>query len=103
MCIRDSSIEDGEWLQYTINVMQEGRYDLELTVSPVNEKGLVSVTDSGVPLAENLKIPITSASKRKQKLTIQNIQMERGVHHLRVYVVQGGFDFYQLFFQFKSP
>ena len=95
------SIEEGEWLQYTIDVKQEGRYDLELTVSPVKDDGMVSITDSGIVLAENIKIPPKSSTSVKEKLTIKNIPLQRGIHHLRVYVVKGGFNFYHLTFQFK--
>ena len=96
------SIEDGEWLQYTVDITREGIYDLELTVMAGPGNGMISVKDSRISIMENIKIPAMTAAKTREKLNVENIGLKKGIHHIRVFVLKGGFNFYSLAFKYKS-
>ena len=94
-----SSIEDGEWLQYTIDVIKGGLYEMELEVWADQPNGLITVTDDGKPIAENLKVPVTESGLSGGKIILKNISLHPGVHHLRMIAVKGGFNFYSISFK----
>ncbi len=93
------SIEDGEWLQYTIDVVRGGNYDIELFVWADQPNAAISITDDGIPIAENIKVPETGSVKPGEKITLKNISLQQGVHHLRLIFLKGGFNFYWLSFK----
>jgi endoglucanase len=93
------SIEDGEWLQYTINVVRGGHYDIELLVWADQPNAVISITDDGIPIAENLKVPVTESDSSGGKIILKNIPFRPGVRHLRMIAVKGGFNFYSISFK----
>jgi len=95
-------IEAGEWLQYTIEVQSSGKYDLELTVSANNEKGKITVYDNTKTPAKNIKVQDTGGMQNRGKLTIKNIPLKQGIHHLRIQADQGGFNLFELAFYYRG-
>jgi hypothetical protein len=93
------NIEDGEWLQYTINLTSGKHYDIELMLSDDQPDGLITITDNGIPIAENIRVPNTGSVGPKEKITLKNISLSPGIHHLRMMAKKGGFNFYQLSFK----
>ena len=96
------SIEDGEWLQYTMDIVQGGKYDIELFVSADRPGGLLTLTDAGVPIAENIKVPETGSVQPAEKIILKNIPLRQGSHRFRLLVLKGGFNFYSMTFKYKS-
>jgi endoglucanase len=86
-------IEDGEWLQYTIYVLESGRYNLVFTVAAKNGDGLLSAKDGNTSLAENIQIPTTGETENWKTVMATNIELNKGVHQLRIYAVKGGYNF----------
>jgi endoglucanase len=86
-------IEDGEWLQYTIYVLESGRYNLVFTVAAKNGDGLLSAKDGNTSLAENIQIPTTGETENWKTVMATNIELNKGVHKLRIYAVKGGYNF----------
>jgi hypothetical protein len=93
------NIEDGEWMQYTIDITRGDHYDIELIVSADQSEGTVAITDNGIPIGSNIRVPVTGTKKTGEKITLKNIFLEQGIHHLRVIAVKGGFNFYSLSFK----
>ncbi len=50
------NIEDGEWMQYTVNVADAGKYTIAFTVSAGEKGGQVTLLNKGKALAENIGI-----------------------------------------------
>ena len=92
------NVEDGEWLQYSVQITKTKIYHIEMTASADSDKGLVSLYDNGVLVAEKIMIPSTDGLKTQGKITIKNIHLNQGSHRLRVLAVKGGFDFFSLDF-----
>jgi endoglucanase len=95
-------IENGEWLQYTIDILKGGKYKLEMTVSTDTTGGLVSVLDNTTPLGQRLQVPFTGSHLNRKKIIVQAISLSKGKHQLRIRADQGGFNFYQLAFYYSG-
>lgn len=92
------SIEDGEWLQYTISVKQKGLYTLKLFLSSVNPNGKLSVTDGNTSITTKLSVPATGGDKKWEIKEIKNVSLNAGVHRLRITADTGGFNFKEMIF-----
>jgi len=71
------SIEDGEWLQYTVDVRKDGQYKISIDSAGA---GQVSFYDNGMLIAH----PAAGA------------RLSAGVHRLKLVADKGGFLFYRL-------
>ncbi len=87
-----SDIEEGEWLQYTVNIVQKGMYQLAFNLASDNDKGRMQLKEGNKILHENLSVPNTGGLQTWQSLATGNISFTAGRHVLRVYVKQGGFN-----------
>jgi endoglucanase len=87
------SIEDGEWLQYTVNVQDGGNYSLLFTVSSKSSEGMLTVTDENKTVAENIRVPNTGGYENWKQVSSSKINLNPGIHTLRIYVEKGGFNF----------
>ncbi len=86
------SIEDGEWLQYTVNVQDGGNYNLLFTVSSKTSEGMVSVTDDNKTIVKNIQIPNTNGYENWRQVSSSKINLSPGIHTLRIYIEKGGFN-----------
>jgi endoglucanase len=85
-------IEKGEWLQYTVNILERGKYNLVFNISANTDKGQISMND-GEPTILYLTIPSTGGSEIWRKITAANVGLSQGIHHLKIYAEKGGFNF----------
>ncbi|AOM80596.1 glycosyl hydrolase family 5 [Pedobacter steynii] len=93
-----SDTEPGEWLQYTINVKEKGRYTLSLNVASADSKGEISVLVNGKKQLENQVVPHTGGMHVFKPLMIKGIQLSEGTQQLKIYINKGGFNFSDLRF-----
>jgi endoglucanase len=84
------SIEDGEWLQYTLDVNAKGNYTFKLMVSSEMGKGKVSLLINGTPLAN--AVATTTASKVWYVIELKNIKLSKGINKVKVLAIEGGFN-----------
>ena len=56
-------IEDGEWLQYTINVLKSGTYTFTIWVAQGKEDGKISITSNSISLAKEVTVAGGDAGK----------------------------------------
>src|SRR6185312_11075109 len=55
-----TDIEDGEWLQYTVNIAKSGKYTLKLMVAADHSKGVITVNNGkDQPVAASIAVPNT--------------------------------------------
>ena len=88
-----SDIDDGEWLQFTIDNVQNGTYSIELTTAAVNDSGKITIgNSSNTRLLENIPVPNTNGLKTWKTFSAGKIKVT-GKQVLRVYFVKGGFNF----------
>jgi len=93
-----SDIENGEWLQYTINTTGAGNYDIEFTVASTSDTGSIRLITNGQPLVENIAVPNSGDLKKWQTFVVRKIPLHTGSQALRIYFTRGGFNLKSLKF-----
>jgi len=88
-----SSIESGEWLQYTITVENAGLYTLKLDLAADQANGKISLSVNGAMVSKNNAIEPTGSLTNFQPTAIKNIKLNKGKQVLRIYADAGGFNF----------
>lgn len=88
-----SSIESGEWLQYTLNVVNSGIYTLKLNFATDQADGKFSVSVDGKMAANDMTIGNTGSLTRFKPTMVKNIRLNKGKQVLRIYAGTGGFNF----------
>lgn len=77
--------EAGEWLQYTLNVVKGGRYQIKLNCNPVKEDAKLSLlVNNG-----NAKQVAVSKATGWQLLEIKDVELKKGPNNLRIYIDAG--------------
>ena len=86
------NIEDGEWLQYTINVLKSGMYSFNISVASATGDDKLSVSSNGHLLAKEVVVPATGNMLTWQTVTVKNIHLLAGRNRIRISVIKGGFN-----------
>lgn len=89
------SIEDGEWLQYTITLDKRATYDLRI-VSAAPNAGNISVYVDGRPVAENAPVNNTGSYHTWQTQSVGKLDLDKGTHVIKIKADKGGFNVKQL-------
>ena len=84
--------DDGEWLEYTVAVAAEGRYDLGFRIATPNDNAALSVTQGGLDLTGRVALPSTGGYQDWQTATVTGVRLTAGVQVLRINVLTGGFN-----------
>ncbi|RZM24259.1 MAG: carbohydrate-binding protein, partial [Pedobacter sp.] len=88
------NIEDGEWLQYTLQVAKEGSYTLQFNVASEVDGGQLSVlSSSGETLVQNILIPATGSKDAWEMVEAKKVKLAKGENRIRVKAAKGGFNF----------
>ena len=87
-----SDTEEGEWLQYTIDVQKAGKYAIELTTAAANDSGRISIRNATGSLAENIPVPNTGDLKSWKAFIVATASLKKGKQALRLHVLKGGFN-----------
>ena len=88
------SIEDGEWLQYTVTATQQANYSIRLTMSPGHEESKILLSINDKSFAKEIEIPAGNKPAALQDITIGNVPFRKGRNIVRVKFIKGGFSFY---------
>lgn len=92
-----SKIEDGEWLNYTVNAAENGQYNLKLNIASDNGTGKLSLLANNLP-AKSTAVPNTGGPQKWQSIELKNITLQKGVNNIRMRADKGGFNFKSLEF-----
>jgi hypothetical protein len=92
------NIEDGEWLQYTINVAAAGKYTIAFTVAAAGEGSMFSLLNNNRPVAQKISIINTGSLTNWKAIEVKNISLQKGLNQLRIVADKGGFNFSQIQF-----
>ncbi len=87
-----SDIEDGEWLQFTVDNAIPGTYNLLFTVASGNDSGRLTIgNNSNARLLENVGVPNTGGMKKWTDFSAGKIIVS-GPQVLRIYFIKGSFN-----------
>jgi endoglucanase len=87
------NIEDGEWLQYTINVKQAGTYNISFETATAKNDANISVFTNGNAAIKNIAVDNSGNENEWRKTTSSKIQLQKGGNKLRIIADIGGFNF----------
>ena len=90
------SIQDGEWLQYTLNVLKSGNYNFNFSVASVNDDSKFSLSSNGRMLVNEVDVPKTGDMLTWQTVTVKNIHVAAGRNRIRIKAIKGGFNLEQI-------
>ncbi|AJR04993.1 carbohydrate-binding domain-containing protein [Siansivirga zeaxanthinifaciens] len=84
--------QNGEWLKYDVNVLQDGLYNFDFLYAAASTGALISVEMDDVVLFDNHALAQTSSATDFQTSTKQNVALTQGLHVLKVNVQNAGFN-----------
>lgn len=90
-CVSDTKA--GEWLQYTVDVEEAGKYTISVRTSSSDSSGTTGRLHfiiNNLPQKET--ITVSSDAGKWQTSTINNISLKKGNNVIRLYIDNGGFD-----------
>lgn len=85
-------IEAGEWMQYTVEVVVSGLYDVTFRVASLAGGGRLALYADGGVVIPQVVIPATGGWQEWVEVTVGGIQLDAGLQVLRVDVASGGFN-----------
>jgi regulation of enolase protein 1 (concanavalin A-like superfamily) len=84
-----SSMEAGEWLNYTISIPSTDGYDISIRVSSTVKTAELHIELDGVDISGTISAPNTG-SRGWRTVTVTEIPLLAGIGNLRLYVDSGG-------------
>jgi hypothetical protein len=93
---------DGEWLTYSVNVGEDGVYEMSLLLGSNNGDGRVSTYMDNVLLNPNQIAVINTGSYGNQQPVRTNVTLTKGYHVFKVFWNRGAHDYRGAIFTRKS-
>lgn len=84
-----SNMEEGEWLQYTLNVKQEGTYTIQLTVASNKDSAQLSVSVVDAKINSDIAVPNTGSVNKWQIVELPGVSLSSGKKVVRIFVRKG--------------
>lgn len=85
-------VQDGEWLEYTINVLQTKNYDLRLWVASKLQGGIFHIEIDGTDISGPVSTPGTGGWGIFQEVYIPALEFPVGLHVMRMFFDKGDFN-----------
>ncbi len=93
-------IDDGDWMDYMIQVSKKGTYKLDLRVAASSNQGEIQIQKSGKVLS-TVELPVTGGWQTWTTVST-NVVLEKGKYLIRLYAQKGGFNVNWLDFTFLT-
>jgi hypothetical protein len=95
-------IEDGEWLQYIIDLDKAQTFDIAIRFSSKNADGKLFLEDEkGRKLSQMISIPKSGVTGKWDTVVLKNVTLKEGINKVRVHFEKGGFNLNYLEFKEK--
>jgi hypothetical protein len=78
-------IQTGEWLEYTIDVQEEGNYTFEILFATPARSGKFHITINGIDITGITDVRVTGDYNKFRPTTIENIALQKGEQVMRIY------------------
>jgi len=90
--------DNGEWVEYTVNVAKTATYKAIIRVASQLSTGSFSMYFDGQLIADRVKVPSTGSWSTFTNITVSGLSLTEGVHILRI-LSHGGFNLGKMTFQ----
>ncbi|MEO0896986.1 MAG: carbohydrate-binding protein [Bacteroidota bacterium] len=85
-------VKDGEWMQYDVNITQDGLYTLESRLATQETNGRFHLELDGADITRTIYVPSTGGWQSWQTNTLTNIALTSGKAKLRFYTDGGEYN-----------
>jgi len=93
------NIDDGEWLQYTVDVAEPGTYTVSFVMAAGGDSCAFSLLCDGVPVANRVRVGGTGGRNGWRSVEVKGVRLAKGECRLRVLAYKGGFTFSRMEFR----
>jgi hypothetical protein len=93
---------NGEWMEYTVNITKSGSYDVDITHAALSANGSIKLYINDVVVAGILSLPLTNSYTSFQTSTFSNINLNSGIYVLKVRVVNGDVNLDKMVFKLNN-
>jgi hypothetical protein len=94
-----SGIQAGEWYKYNVNVQSGGTYHVGIKYAYAGTTSRIRIKQGETDLCGVVELPTTGDMGNWQVFTIKGLNLNSGYQTLKIEVVSGDFNFYEM--QFK--
>ena len=84
--------ETGEWLQYTVNVEEEGLYTVGIRTASTGTTGKISLLANEYKITESISLPNTGGYQTWETTTVEDVYLKSGKNTLKINIDEGGFN-----------
>ena len=84
--------DDGEWLEYSVDVAAAGNYDVSFRVATTNTTSALSLSVDGFDKTGSVSVPATGGYQNWQSVTVKDVALGGGAQVLRINILTGGFN-----------
>jgi hypothetical protein len=91
-------VMSGEWLEYTVDVVSLGTYQIDVATASESQGGSIRFKMNGLDVTGNVSLPVTGKWQTWKTTTIPNVVLEAGKQVMRVEIAQGGFNLDKMIF-----
>jgi len=95
-------LDKGEWMKYTLNVLNDGEYDIHMRVASNNTSGQITIEIDEAKASDPFPVPNTGDFQNWQTMVIPGIHLCSGSQELVFFVEEGGFNFSSFDFKYKG-
>ncbi|QKJ65238.1 cellulase family glycosylhydrolase [Flavobacterium sp. M31R6] len=95
-----SFIEEGEWLQFTVDVKKQSIFDVAIRYSSEKAGGKLFLEQDGKKISEITELPVTGGETVWKTIALKNVALKQGINKIRVHFEGGNFNLN--FLEFKN-
>lgn len=81
-----------EWLGYTVNVAADASFSVDIRYAAASSSGMLHLKLDNEIISREISLPASGGWTEWKTLTVENIVLKKGVHQLRVFVENEGFN-----------
>jgi hypothetical protein len=78
-------IATNEWLEYTVDVLQDGKYTFDILLATAGQYGKFHLEFDGVDKTGQVLVPTTGSYSKFTAKTISGIPLKKGIQVMRIY------------------
>jgi len=82
--------EKGEWMQYTINIPDEGHYNFVINSAAEEKGGALKIEVAGKGIHEEIELPTTNTLENWEALTSAPVSLPKGTVKIKIYIEKAG-------------
>ena len=95
-------IEKGEWVVYTIDVEEDGMYDIDMFYSSTSNSGKISFEINGLPIRSNISLGNSGSYDIFIKKRLEKVKLSKGENRFKFICENSGFDLSHFVFSLSS-